>query len=210
MMKKIWFALAGLVLACSASAAQFTDGKQYVTLDKAVTGEPQVLEFFSFYCPHCYEFENVWHVSAAVRKDLPANTKVTKYHVEFMGGEMGKTLSQAWAVAMALGVEDKVSQPIFDGVQKTQDITDPQSLKATFIKAADITSEAYDAAWNSFVVKSLVAQQEKAATDVGLTGVPAIYVNGKYMVNNAGLNTDSMDNYVQEYANVVKYLLTLK
>lgn len=44
-MKKIWLALAGMVLAFSASAAQISDGKQYITLDKPVAGEPQVLEF---------------------------------------------------------------------------------------------------------------------------------------------------------------------
>jgi len=209
-MKKIWFALVGLVLAFSASAAQFTDGQQYVTMQKPVAGEPQVLEFFSFFCPHCYEFEHVWHVSDAVKKALPADTKVTKYHVEFLGGEMGKTVTQAWAVAMALGVEDKVTAPIFDGIQKTQTITDAASLKDVFVKAAGITPEAYDGAWNSFVVKSLVAQQEKAAADVQLQGVPAMFVNGKYMVNNGGLDTSSMDNYVQQYANVVKFLLTQK
>lgn len=209
-MKKIWFALVGLVLAFSASAAQFTDGQQYVTMQKPVAGEPQVLEFFSFFCPHCYEFEHVWHVSDAVKKALPADTKVTKYHVEFLGGEMGKTVTQAWAVAMALGVEDKVTAPIFDGIQKTQIITDAASLKDVFVKAAGITPEAYDGAWNSFVVKSLVAQQEKAAADVQLQGVPAMFVNGKYMVNNGGLDTSSMDNYVQQYANVVKFLLTQK
>ncbi|EXU73953.1 MULTISPECIES: thiol:disulfide interchange protein DsbA [Erwinia] len=209
-MKKILFALVGMFLMFGASAAQFTDGQQYVTLQKPATGEPQVLEFFSFYCPHCYEFEHVWHVSDAVKKNLPAGTKVTKYHVEFLGGEMGKTVTQAWAVAMALGVEDKVTAPIFDGIQKTQTITDAASLKDAFVKAAGITPEQYDSAWNSFVVKSLVAQQEKAAEDVNLRGVPAMFVNGKYMVNNGGLDTSSMDNYVQQYANVVKYLVTQK
>lgn len=56
-----------MVMAFSASAAQFSDGTQYVTLDKPVTGEPQVLEFFSFYCPHCYQFEQVYHVSENVK-----------------------------------------------------------------------------------------------------------------------------------------------
>ncbi|AXF77901.1 thiol:disulfide interchange protein DsbA [Erwinia tracheiphila] len=209
-MKKIFFALVGMLIVFSASAAQFTDGKEYVTLQKPVTGEPQVMEFFSFYCPHCYEFEHVWHVSDAVKKNLPANTKVTKYHVEFLGGDMGKTVTQAWAVAMALGVEDKVTAPIFDGIQKTQTITDQASLKDVFVKSAGITPEQYDAAWNSFVVKSLVAQQEKAAEDVNLRGVPAVFVNGKYMVNNDGLDTSSMDNYVQQYANVVKFLVAQK
>lgn len=209
-MKKILFALAGLVLAFTASAAQYSDGKQYVTLDKPAAGEPQVVEFFSFFCPHCYQFENVWHVSDAVKKNLPADVKVTKYHVDFLGGDLGPVVTHAWAVALALGVEDKVTTPIFDGIQKTQTITDPASLKAAFVKAAGIKPEDYDAAWNSFAVKALVAQQQKAATDVDLRGVPAMFVNGKYMVNNGGLNTASQDSYVADYSAVVNFLLKQK
>ncbi|QHM73102.1 thiol:disulfide interchange protein DsbA [Mixta intestinalis] len=209
-MKKLWLALVGLVLAFSASAAQFTDGKQYVTLDKPVAGEPQVMEFFSFFCPHCYQFEEVFHVGDAVKKNLPQDVKMTKYHVDFLGAEMGPVLTHAWAVAMALGVEDKVSPPIFEGIQKTQTINDPASLKTVFVKAAGITPEEYDAAWNSFAVKALVAQQQKAAADVDLRGVPAMFVNGKYMVNNGGLDTDSVDSFVQQYANVVKFLVNKK
>lgn len=209
-MKKIWFALVGLVLAFSASAAQFTDGQQYVSLPKPLAGEPQVMEFFSFFCPHCYQFERIYHISDAVKKNLPADTKVVKYHVDFLGGDFGPVVTHAWAVAMALGVEDKVTAPLFDGIQKTQTISDADSLKAAFINAAGISSQEYDAAWNSFAVKALVAQQEKAASDVDLRGVPAMFVNGKYMVNNGGLDTSSMDNFAAEYANVVKFLVSQK
>ncbi|MBW1215381.1 thiol:disulfide interchange protein DsbA [Pantoea allii] len=209
-MKKIFFALIGLVLAFSASAAQFSEGKQYVSLPKPIAGEPQVMEFFSFFCPHCYQFEQIYHVSDAVKKNLPADTKMVKYHVDFLGGDLGPVVTHAWAVAMALGVEDKVTSPIFDGIQKTQTITDAASLKEVFIKAAGISSEQYDAAWNSFAVKALVAQQQKAASDVDLRGVPAIFINGKYMVNNGGLDTSSMANFVADYANVVKFLVEKK
>ncbi|MEL5414811.1 MULTISPECIES: thiol:disulfide interchange protein DsbA [Serratia] len=203
-MKKIWLALVGMVMAFSASAAQFSDGAQYVTLDKPVTGEPQVLEFFSFYCPHCYQFEQVYHVSENVKKALPAGTKMTKYHVEFLG-PLGKQLTQAWAVAMALGVEDKVSPLMFEAVQKTQTVQTPDDIRNVFVKAG-VTAADYDAAWNSFVVKSLVVQQEKAAEDLQLRGVPAVFVNGKYMVKNDGLDTSSIDAYVKQFADVVKFL----
>lgn len=203
-MKKIWLALVGMVMAFSASAAQFSDGAQYVTLDKPVTGEPQVLEFFSFYCPHCYQFEQVYHVSENVKKALPAGTKMTKYHVEFLG-PLGKQLTQAWAVAMALGVEDKVSPLMFEAVQKTQTVQTPDDIRNVFVKAG-VTAADYDAAWDSFVVKSLVVQQEKAAEDLQLRGVPAVFVNGKYMVKNDGLDTSSMDAYVKQFADVVKFL----
>ena len=207
-MKKIWLALAGMILAFSASAAQFTDGKQYTTLDKPVAGEPQVLEFFSFYCPHCYDFERVWHISDAVKKTLPEGTKMTKYHVEFLG-PLGKDLTQAWAVAMALGVEDKITAPMFEAVQKTQTVKNVADIRKVFVDAG-VKGEDYDAALNSFVVKSLVAQQEKAAADLQLQGVPAMFVNGKYQLNPQGMDTSNMDVFVQQYADTVKHLVSLK
>ena len=207
-MKKILLALVGIAMAFGASAAQFSEGDQYVKLDKSITGEPQVLEFFSFYCPHCYEFEEVYHVSDAVRKGLPEGVKMTKYHVEFLG-PLGKQLTQAWAVAMALGVEDKITQPMFEAVQKTQSVQSPEDIRNVFIKAG-VSAADYDGALNSYVVKSLVVQQEKAAEDLQLRGVPAIFVNGKYMVKNDGLDTSSMDSYVQQFSNVVNFLLKQK
>ncbi|AYM92705.1 MULTISPECIES: thiol:disulfide interchange protein DsbA [Serratia] len=207
-MKKIWLALVGMVMAFSASAAQFSDGTQYITLDKPVTGEPQVLEFFSFYCPHCYQFEETYHISDAVKKALPEGTKMTKYHVEFLG-PLGKQLTQAWAVAMALGVEDKITQPMFEAIQKTQTVQTPDDIRKVFVNAG-VAGEDFDAALNSFVVKSLVAQQEKAAEDLQLRGVPAVFVNGKYMVKNDGLDTSSMDVYVKQFADVVKFLTEQK
>ncbi|ELW8975370.1 thiol:disulfide interchange protein DsbA [Yersinia enterocolitica] len=207
-MKNVWLALVGIVMAFSASAAQFTDGTQYQTLNKPVTGEPQVLEFFSFYCPHCYQFEEVYHVPQAVKKALPEGTKMTRYHVEFLG-PLGKQLTQAWAVAMALGVEEKITPLMFEGVQKTQTVQTPDDIRNVFIKAG-VSGEDYDAALNSFVVKSLVVQQQKAAEDLELRGVPAMFVNGKYMIKNDGMDTSSMDTYVKQYADVVKFLLTQK
>ncbi|AIN18643.1 MULTISPECIES: thiol:disulfide interchange protein DsbA [Yersinia] len=207
-MKNVWLALVGIVMAFSASAAQFTDGTQYQTLNKPLTGEPQVLEFFSFYCPHCYQFEEVYHVPQAVKKALPEGTKMTRYHVDFLG-PLGKELTQAWAVAMALGVEEKVTPLMFEGVQKTQTVQTPGDIRNVFIKAG-VSGEDYDAALNSFVVKSLVVQQQKAAEDLQLRGVPAMFVNGKYMIKNDGMDTSSMDIYVKQYADVVKFLLTQK
>lgn len=207
-MKKIWFALMGIALAFSASAAQFTGGQQYVQLDKPVSNEPQVLEFFSFYCPHCYQFDEVYHISSTVKNALPAGTKMTKYHVDFLG-PIGKQLTQAWAVAMALGVEDKVSPLLFDGLQETQTVQTPDDIRAVFVKAG-VSAEEYDSAWNSFVVKSLVVQQEKAAADLQLRGVPAMFVNGKYMVKNDGLDMSSMDAYTKQFTDVVKFLLSQK
>ncbi|EBJ7106145.1 protein disulfide oxidoreductase DsbA, partial [Salmonella enterica] len=115
----------------------------------------------------------------------------------------------AWAVAMALGVEDKVTVPLFEAVQKTQTVQSAADIRKVFVDAG-VKGEDYDAAWNSFVVKSLVAQQEKAAADLQLQGVPAMFVNGKYQINPQGMDTSSMDVFVQQYADTVKYLVDKK
>ena len=204
-MKSIFAALMGIMLAFSASAADFTAGKQYVELDKSVPQLPKVIEFFSFYCPHCYQFSEVYHIPEAVSNVLPADTKITRFHVDFLG-PLGKDLTQAWAVAMALGVEDKITPLMFEAVQKTQTVQKTADIRNVFV-AAGVKAEDYDSALDSFVVKSLVAQQEKAAADLQLRGVPAMFINGKYMVKSDGLDTSSMDAYVKQYAEVVKFLL---
>lgn len=206
--RKIMLALIGMVFAFSATAAQFSDGTQYTTSDKPLANEPQVVEFFSFYCPHCYEFERVWHVSDNVRKNLPKGVKYVKYHVDFLG-PLGKQLTQAWAVAMALGVEDKVSPLMFDAVQKSQTVKTAADIRNVFIQAG-VSGQEYDAAQNSFVVKALYVKEEKAAADFDIQGVPSVYVNGKYLVKNDGLDTSSMDAYVKQFSDVVNFLTTQK
>ena len=98
---------------------------------------------------------------------------------------------------------------MFISVQKTQTVKQPQDIRQVFV-AAGVKAEDYYSALNSFVVKSLVAQQEKAAADLQLRGVPAVFVNGKYMVKNDGLDTSSMDMYVKQYSDVINFLATKK
>ena len=88
------------------------------------------------------------------------------------------------------------------GVLALDTVTTPFSVEI----ALSIEETARAHGWNSFVVKSLVAQQEKAASDLQLQGVPAMFVNGKYQLNPQGMDTSNMDVFVQQYADTVKYL----
>lgn len=207
-MKILLAAFACIFLTTGVNAAHFDEGKQYISLSKMVPDAPEVLEFFSFNCPHCYQFEQVIHVSDKVAEKLPADTKFVKYHVEFLP-PLGKELTQAWAVAIALGVEDKITSPMFEAVQKEVSIKNIDDIRRVFIDAG-IKAEDFDGAWNSFAVKALVAKQEKAARDVELRGVPAMFVKGKYQLNSQGMDTSSLDIFVQQYAATVKYLIENK
>ncbi len=200
-------ALLGIAMSFSAAAANYTEGKEYTDV-KAVPNLPQVLEFFSFYCPHCYQFESVYKVPQTVEKNLPEGVKMERYHVDFLG-PLGADLTQAWAVAIVLKAEDKVTPILFEGIQKTQTINSKADIRNAFIKAG-ISGEEYDAALNSFVVKSIVAKQQNAAQDLKLRGVPALFVDGKYQIRNNGISVDNAADYGKEFSNVVNFLVNKK
>jgi thiol:disulfide interchange protein DsbA len=207
-MKKFWLALVGVFMAFNASASDISEGKQYVDLKQPVTNQPQVVEFFSFYCPHCYQFSSVFHVPQTLEKNLPANVTHERYHVDFLG-PLGKDLTDAWAVAIVMKIEDKVTPIIFDGIQKTQTINTKADIRNAFIKAG-VSGEEYDSALNSFMVKSVASEERNAAKAFELQGVPATFVNGKYMINNGGMDVKTVDEYAKKYSEAVNYLLNKK
>jgi thiol:disulfide interchange protein DsbA len=205
-MKKYLLPLIGLLFTVSTQAATFTDGKQFISLEKPVATAPAALKFFSFYCPSCYQYDEVFKVTDNVKKVLPADVKLTEYHVDFLG-PLGQDMTHAWSVAILLNVQDKVKPLLFDAVQKKQTIKTADDIRNVFINAG-VNASDYDAAWNSFAVKSLTAKQQEMAKAVDLKGVPAIFINGKYMINPKGLKSDDLNSFVQNYADTVRFLIT--
>lgn len=203
-MKKYLLPLIGLLFT-SAQAATFTDGKEFISLEKPVATAPAALKFFSFYCPSCYQYDEVFKVTDNVKKVLPADVKLTEYHVDFLG-PLGQDMTHAWSVAILLNVQDKVKPLLFDAVQKKQTIKTADDIRNVFINAG-VSASDYDAAWNSFAVKSLTANQQEMAKAVDLKGVPAIFINGKYMINPKGLKSDDLNSFVQNYADTVRFLI---
>lgn len=202
-MKKVFLALIGAIMAFSASAANYEDGKQYTTLNKPETEKPQVIEFFSFYCGACFQFDQNYRISQKIKEALPENVEYHKYHVSFMGGDIGMQLTQAWGVAIVLNVEEKVKPLIFEGVQRKRNVNTLNDIRNIFIEAG-VSGEEFDSMWDSFVVKSLLSKQLQEAEKMDLRSVPAIYINGKYMIRLEGI--ESIDDFV----NVTTYLATEK
>lgn len=203
-MKKLAFiAMAALstLTAFSAQAANLTEGKQYVVTNVERPAQPEVIEFFSFYCPHCYSFEMQYKIPAQVKAALPADTKFTQYHVNFLGRQ-SENLTRAWALAMAIGAEDKVKKALFDGAQANQ-FKSMDDIRQKFIDNG-ISAEQFDGGINSFTVNALVKKQENLAQQLQVRSVPDFYVNNKFRVNPEGLDRN---NFVQDYVETVKGLL---
>lgn len=209
-MKKMGLFLMGLSMAFMVSATSFKEGKQYESLKELVFGEPRVVEFFSFYCGHCYLFDKDLQVSQQIKKVIPEGVKIEQYHVEFLG-TWGKELTEAWVIAKELKVADKIKPLLFESVQteKKLETKDAKAVKAVIGEIfAKVGKKAeYDDAQESFDLKSLLKQQEETAEKLKVNGVPAVYVDGKYRIKSEGIDTTSKAAYAKEYAEVVKFLL---
>lgn len=209
MLKKMLLTLLCCLLAMNTlTAAQAQEGRHYTQLAKPVQDAPEVVEFFSFYCPPCAAFAGRYGVNSAVEKELPANTRIVKYHVSSMGA-FGEALTEAWSVARTLGVESQVEIPLFRAVQETRSINSKADIRQVFIDAG-VSAEQYDSAINSLVVKAMTAAQIQAAEKFNVTGTPSFFVKGKYLIRNNGIETMTEDGYGTAFSEIVRVLLQKK
>jgi thiol:disulfide interchange protein DsbA len=187
-----------------ADDSQFKLGEHYVEVKGEQTSTPQVTEFFSFYCPHCYNSESFMH---KVRDLLPEPTQFTKIHVDSMPGrkvEVEHLLTKALVTSKLLNFEDKMVQSIFTYIHKNKaDFSTQKDIKNLFLLNG-VNSEKFDKTFGSFKVNmeaNTMRKKTEALRKQGFSSVPTLIINGKYKPNTKGLK--SMD----EYFEIVKFLL---
>ncbi len=199
-MKKLILLVVTIIASFSLQAAQYKEGTNYEVLDLQKSATPQVMEFFSFYCPHCYQFEPFIE---KLQNQLPKNVEYKKAHVSFMGRDMGVPMAKAYATMVLLKVEDKMIPYMFDQIHRKGNAPkDEQALRQMFIDNG-IDGEKFDAAYKSFAADSMQRNYDRLFAEAKLQGVPSVVVNNKYLVKTTGIKS------FDEYMALVNYLLTL-
>lgn len=207
MLKKLKLGLLLLCLPLSAMAAQFEVGNQYTVIRAAKTPAPEVKEFFSFYCPHCFKFETVAH---AIEANLPANVEFEKSHVNFLGGisrESQSNITKAYLVAKKHGKDKAITEQIFQTIHlKNNQLTNVNIIRELF-KLNDIDNMTFDSDWNSKTINDqasdMLKSQQRYSKLGALTGVPTFIVNGKYKINHNVISDQT------ELNELIDYLLKL-
>lgn len=138
----------------------------------------EVIEFFWYGCPHCYRFEpvlNEW------LKTLPDNVQFIRQPAVF--SKLWAKHAQAYFTAEALGVVDQVHADFFDAIQNKKQKLVTEDEVAEFFVAHGVDEAEFRETYNSFLVDSKMRQAKTMASRYGVTGVPAIIINGKYRTN---------------------------
>ncbi len=171
--------LAALALT-GASAADLVEGKEYSRLKvpHAVDSgkKIEVIEFFSYGCPHCNDLEP--YLQAWV-KTLPSDVQFRRVPVMFQ--DRWKALARDYFTLEAMGEDIKLSPELFKAVHVSglplyQD-------NAFFDWAA---SKGLDRAkvvdtYNSFGIDSKMKRATVLAQEYNVQAVPTLVVDGKYV-----------------------------
>jgi len=184
-MKRILSSLMlGLVLSFQASAQVelWKEGTHYDVIAETASEKPMMKEYFSFWCPACFQYEPL---VAQFKEKLPQDVQFTKVHVNFMGltsRDIQSEATKAMMIARAMKEEQKYVGAIFNYIHvQRASITGLDDLRKIFVvNGAD--GEEFDKLAASFSVNSLVNRNNKSIDEFRehLTGVPTFIINEKF------------------------------
>lgn len=178
-----------LFFSLPAWATAATLGTDYVTLDRPVPADNrhgvEVVEVFSFACPHCFDLEPLLRTWIAQNRG-----KIHFVGVPVVASPAGEPMARAFYAAQMLGKEWPYREALFNAIHKQfQDWRNPQTLLNAAQKAG-IDRKRFEAMMNSFTVQSKVNRARQLTEAYGVTGVPTIIVGGQFRTSPAYTSGD--------------------
>lgn len=176
-------ALLALTAVAAEPATEFKEGVDYRAAPKPrAPDDPtkiEVLEFFSYACPHCYHFEA--DLSAWAKK-LPKS--VTFEHRPAIFNENWALLARAYYTAEALGILEKAHGEFYKFIHVDHKKLASESDIAAFFEKLGVKPDDFQSAWKGFSVTMKFGQAKALADEnpYGITGTPSLIVQGKYVV----------------------------
>jgi len=177
-----WLAAIALTLLPFAAQAQLAVGRDYALIDPAQpTDNPakiEVIEFFSYACPHCSDL-NPYVVKWAAK--LPADVAFRRVPVGF-GNPFYQLMAKFYYSLEAIGEVKRLDTAVFNAIhEKGLKLVDDKSLM-DWVTAQGVDAKTFSDAYNSFGVISKIKRAEQLAQASKIRGVPAMVVDGRYLV----------------------------
>jgi thiol:disulfide interchange protein DsbA len=170
-------------LSLTSAHAAPTQGVDYALISppqaptQAPAGKVEVIEFFSYGCPHCFHMSPL--LAEWKKKDLPANAALIKVPVSFGRPDWGQ-LVRAYYTLEDTGDLERLDTKLFNAIHVEQKrLGDLDSLTA-WAAENGIDANKFRETFNSFDVTTKALRAEKLSRDYKINGVPTITIGGKY------------------------------
>jgi protein dithiol oxidoreductase (disulfide-forming) len=163
--------------------ASIIAGHDYVVLStpqrQESNGKIEVVEFFSWGCPHCFEF---YPKLSRWLSTLPKDASFKRVPVG-LGHPEWEALGKAYYALQSTGDVDRLDSQIFEDIHKNHVwLYDEQSI-TTWVGKHGVDVVKFTAAFRSFNVNISAGQAEQRAEVYRIPGVPTLAVAGKYTVD---------------------------
>jgi thiol:disulfide interchange protein DsbA len=163
-------------------AAPPTEGTAYRKIDPAQhTGSPgniEVLEFFSYGCPHCYEFYPLVTTWAA---KLPKDV-VFKRVAAGLGRTAWTNLAKTYYALETTGDLARVDGQLFHAIHEEHAPLFDEKAISQWVAQHRVDAAKFNTAFESFGVNTKANQADDMVENYKVDGVPTLTVDGKYVV----------------------------
>lgn len=188
-MPKFLAALLALILATvgapsSGHAQTYMAGKEYVVLDQpAPTADPatiEVVEVFSFGCPHCFQLEPLLE---AWKQRQSADVRLVR--VPTFWSPNNEPLVRGYYTLRALGIDERAMMPVFNAIHVDHRGFYGEADWSGFLAGQGVAADKVLAAYSSDAVTKAVLAAPALTGTYGATGTPELIVDGRYRTSPA-------------------------
>lgn len=180
-----------LLLAGVAGAAPFApaaaqgsgpvEGKDYTKVDapqptSAPAGKVEVLEFFSYACPHCSSFEPTLE---SWETQMPPEAIFRRVPVPFLMN--ADNFMHTYYALETIGAVQPAQLKIFRAIHIERQRLDTAENIAAFLGKNGVDAAKFLAAFKSFSVATSVSRAKKMVADYKVESVPTLVVAGRWM-----------------------------
>lgn len=186
--------LSALVLGTTALAQQPEADKDFKVVKPVQTTTSgknvEVLEFFSYACPHCADFE------PSLREWMRRQPKdVNVRPVPMVFRESWRPLAKLFYTMEVMGTLEKNHQKVFDAIHKQNAALSTDQAVIEWAAKQGMDKTKFEQTYNSMGIDNKVEHAIALGRGYGVQFTPAIGVNGKYwtgpsMVKGAGGGPD--------------------
>lgn len=172
----------GLSTTARAQAAGPVEGRDFVRLGTPVAvpggGKIDVIEFFSYGCPHCYSFEPMLEQWI---KRLPADVAFRRIPATFNAPFEG--YARLFYALEAHGLAETLHKRVFAAIHVQRQRLDKEADIAAFVNANGGDGAKVAESLKSFGVATKVRQAKQAAEAYKIDGVPTLGIHGRWFTS---------------------------
>jgi thiol:disulfide interchange protein DsbA len=200
-MQRKWMLLVAVLLAaCTQATAEPVAGKDYQVIDPPVpTAAPnkiEVIEFFYYGCPHCYQLEP--HLKSWL-KQKPADVEFKTQPAVFR--ESWLPLTKAYFALEATGDLARLHEKLFAALHDQNVPISTDDALFDWVEKQGVDRDKFADVYKSFGVQGKTQRAVQMTKEYRIAGTPSMVIDGKY------ITSGSMTGSHESMMKVVDYLI---